>query len=222
MGDKPFSWSYSQLTGFETCPKRYYHYSILKDVSEPESAELREGNELHRAFDKRLKGIELPAKFRKYEPLLAAIAAAPGRLFSEQKLAISSAFQPSAWFGDGAWLRTVIDAMKLGDTWARIFDWKTGKPKEDTTQLALMSAAVFAQHSDVRRVRASLVFLNHEGPPVAETFTREGMVAVWGNVLPRVKELEHARNTNTYEPRPSGLCKRYCAVKSCPFHGRGA
>lgn len=215
-----FAWSYSQLKNYETCPKRYYHYNVAKDVTEPESAELREGNDLHKMFELRLKGQPLPMGYTQYEGLLSRFVASPGQLYTEQKLALTSAFAPVAFFGKNVWFRTVVDAAKVRDDFAAIADWKNGKPKEDRTQLQLMTASIFAHQPQVQRVRSMLVFVAHDQVERAE-YVRSDLVEIWGEILPRVRKLEQARAQQEYPPKPSGLCRRYCAVVSCPHYGRG-
>lgn len=216
-----FAWSYSALTAYETCPKRAFHYNIQKDVVEPETPQLREGNRLHAAFNQYLKtGAALPADLAGHEPMLARIAEAPGETLSEQKLALNVEFAPVAFFGKGAWFRTVIDAAKVTEDFAMIFDWKTGKPSEDITQLQLMSVAMFHHKPHLEKVRAALMFVAHNKIERAE-FNRDDVTEIWAGILPRVNKLKEARETMEYPPQPSGLCKKYCAVVSCPYHGRG-
>ena len=219
---KPFAWSYSALKNFETCAKRYYHYNVARDVTEPETDQLREGNRLHAAFDARLsKGTALPLGLGHHEWLLAKIIASPGETVSERKLALTSTFEPQAYFGKGVWFRTVIDAAKILPTIGRVFDWKTGKPSEDLTQLQLMALTLFAHMPALLRVKAGLVFVAHDKVETAE-FDRGDITSLWSEILPRVNAVKRARETQTYPPRPSGLCKKYCAVMSCPYHGKGA
>lgn len=214
------SWSYSALNNFETCPKRYYHYNVAKDVAEPESVQQREGNDLHAVFDQRIKGTALPLGFGQFETMLASIIAAPGKTYSEQKLAITAGFQPAAYFAGSVWFRTIIDAAKVNGDRATVFDWKTGRPKADMTQLQLMSATIMAHMPAIMRVRAALVFVNHEKTERAE-FTRNDLPEIWAEILPRVRKVQVARHTQEFPPKPSGLCKKYCGVLSCPHHGKG-
>lgn len=213
-----FAWSYSALKNFETCPKRHYHIAVAKDVVEPESSALREGNELHAAFDARLRAKKpLPLPMAVYEPTLAKVEAAPGDTFTEMKLAITSDFRPTAFFASNAWMRCVVDCAKVDGQDARIFDWKTGKPKEDATQLAIMAAAIFAHQPQVQRVKAGLVFVGYS-EVIMEGYTREGMVEIWAELLPRVKKLEHALTGSSFPAKPSGLCRRYCPISICPHY----
>jgi hypothetical protein len=220
---KPFAWSYSQLKNFETCPKRYYHYNVAKDVVEPQSAALTEGNDLHKAFENRIKHKqELPLGMGQYENMLARIVGLPGVVYAEQKLAMNANFAPTTWFGKDVWLRTILDCTYINEAGvtAATFDWKTGKPAQDLTQMQLAAATLFCHQPKLERVKVSLVFVNHNKTEPGE-FVREDLPEIWSEILPRVKQVESARAAQEYPPKPSGLCKRYCAVVSCPYHGKG-
>ena len=218
-----FSWSFSQLENFETCAKRYAHYNVLKDVNEPETDQQREGKDLHKVFEDYLIGrrTDLPLGFGPHRGLLDKVKAAPGKLYGEQKLAITSSFLPCTYFSKNppAWFRTIIDIAIVNGDVARIFDWKTGKVKENITQLQLMAAALFAHDPNIQRIKSALVFVNQGHIEPAE-FVREDLAEIWGEVLPRVKRMEKARSQTEFPPKPGGLCKRYCAVTSCAHHGR--
>lgn len=215
------AWSYSQLKNAETCLKRWFHYNVEKDVSEPETEQLRAGNALHSHFEQRLAhGTTLPLGYGMFEGILAKIVAAPGQLYTEQKLAITGAFQPSTYFARNVWFRTVVDCAVVKGDQAAVFDWKTGKPNEDHTQLQLMAATMFIHTPALQRVRAALMFVN-AGESSSAYFLREDMPELWAEILPRVRVMQKARATQEYPPKPSGLCKKYCAVSSCQYYGRG-
>ncbi len=217
-----FAWSYSQLKNAETCLKRYYHYQVIKDTKEPETEQLRSGNALHNHFDKRISdGKPLPLGYGQYEKILAKFVAAPGDTHSEQKLAFTRELQPVAYFGKDVWFRGVIDACKVrSDNTATALDWKTGKPSPDITQLQLIAATLFIHLPNLIRVKTALVFVNHDATERAE-FVREDQAEIWSEILPRVRAMERARAANDFPPKPSGLCKKYCAVATCPFYQKG-
>ena len=219
-----FTWSYSALKNYETCPNRYYHYQVLKDVSEPQSDELKSGYALHTAFEHRVKsGRPLPVGMAKFEPMLATYVAAPGTTYAEQKLALTSEFRPTTYFAPDVWFRTVIDTAKIraDQGFALILDWKTGKPKADLTQLDLMAATTFLHDPAVHTIKASLAFVGYATSDwESERYQRADLRRIWGEVLPRVAALKAARTLNDFPPKPGGLCRKYCAVKSCPHHGR--
>ncbi len=212
------------LKNFETCAKRYYHYNVAKDVVEPESQQLRDGKVLHARFEQFIKdpaATSMGIGFDRHLPMLRRFRDAPGETAGEQKLAVTADFQPSAFFGRRVWLRAVADALKVLDGKAIIVDWKDGKPRSETTQLQILAAAVFVNFPTVQRVRAALIFVNYDDV-VREEYVREDQAEIWAELLPRVRAMDRARRDQEFPPKPSGLCRSYCAVTSCPFHGKGA
>lgn len=218
---RKFSWSYSALKNFETCPKRHYHYDVAKDIKEGESEAMREGHEIHAAFDARLRlHAPLPLGLGHNEAMLGRVVEAPGKLFSERKLALSSSYQPVGWFSPEAWFRGILDCTKMREHDATVFDWKTGKPQTDTTQLQLCAALVFHSAPQVQTVRAALVFVNHDRVE-SERYERSDLTTIWSEILPRVRKLQRAREEQDYPPTPGGLCRRWCQVVSCPHYAVG-
>lgn len=217
----PFTWSYSRLRNYETCPKRHYHYDIAKDVVEPESGAMAEGHAVHKALELRVtRKQSLPLGMKQYEPLMVQLTGLPGAIHAEQKLALTRDFEPIGFFGKGVWFRTVLDFCVVKDKDAVVVDYKTGRPQEDTTQLQLMSATIMHHMPEVDRVRAVLMFINYDRNERA-LYQRDDLSKIWGGVLPRVRQVQQAVQDQEYPPKPNGLCKRYCAVVSCPYHGVG-
>lgn len=217
---KPFAWSYSRLKNYETCPKRHYHCDIAKDVKEEESEALLWGNEVHKQLARRLaKGTALPDGMEQYEDWCAKIIGnGDGRLLVEQKLAITKDFAPCGFFDGGAWFRGIGDVIKIVGPVALIADWKTGKIVEDSMQLALMAACVFAHYPDVQRVRSEFIWLK-EDATTREDFSRDDLVGVWRSLWPRIEQLEAAYVAVAYPPKPGRLCRNWCPVAQCPHHG---
>jgi hypothetical protein len=216
---KPFTWSYSKLKNFETCPKRHLHCDILKDVKEPESEQLLWGNLVHSALAARVKdGKPLPRAMEKYEDWCDKMVSTPGELLVEQKLAINKDFGPTTYFSDDVWFRAVGDVIKLNGRVALVADWKTGKILEDGSQLALAAQCVFAHYEEVQAVRSEFIWLKEDATTSA-IFKRCEMSRVWDGLWPRIRTLEHAAEINSYPPKPGGLCKRYCPVVQCPHNG---
>jgi len=44
---------------------------------------------------------------------------------------------------------------------------------------------------------------------LSETYTKDDLPAIWNEFNARVLRLQHAVDTNTFPPKPSGLCKAY-------------
>lgn len=232
--NKPFAWSYSRLKNFETCPKRHWHVDINKDVKEEEGEALLWGNEVHKALANRIaKNIALPAGMDKYERWIQKVVTGQGnpgvQVFVEQQLAINADFGKTAWFPSDAkragtgdpWYRGIGDVIKIVGPVALIVDWKTGKILEDSQQLALMAACVFAHYPEVMKVRSVFVWLKDDAE-TKQDFHRNEMAAMWKHLWPRIEALKNAHDTTTYPAKPGPLCRRFCPVTACPHHGESS
>jgi hypothetical protein len=217
-----FTWSFSALSAFSTCPKRFFHYNVIKDIQEPESAALREGSEMHKAFENRVRdGTRLPLPYVQHEPLLTKLIEAPGTTYAEQKLGLTRDFKPAGFFSNNVWFRTVIDFCKVRPKSAVVIDFKSGKVTEDETQLSLMAATIMHHEPEIAEVKTAFLFANRD-TLITRNFQRDDLDTIWGGILPRVAKLEEASKREEYPPKPSGLCVKYCAVTSCPHHGTGS
>ena len=139
---KDWSWSYSKLKNYRTCPKRHYEVDLAKNYGDGGGEALVWGNQVHEALATTLKdGTPLPVSMASYEYWVDRVRRGPGELFIEQKYAINRNFEPTAYFAPDAWYRGIGDVVRIDDIVALVLDWKTGKPIEDRDQLILMAHA---------------------------------------------------------------------------------
>jgi hypothetical protein len=225
---KNFSWSWSRFKNYRTCPKRHYHVDIARDFKEAKSEYLAWGHDVHEALAEYIgKRIDLPEKMQGYDGWPRRILAAGEAgltLKVENQLAMNEQFQPCAYYAPEAWFRGVVDVlgiMPVETAAAFSIDWKTGKVEPEFEQLALSAQLVFAHYPKVDHVLAIYVWLGHDTQTV-KIYERDKMQQVWNDVMPQVREMEFAARTLTYPPKRSGLCKNYCPVTSCPYHGKGS
>lgn len=220
---KPFSWSFSRLKNYETCPKKHYELDIAKNYTESSEA-LTWGNTVHKALEQALLAktpLSLPPEMAKYKKYIASILKVPGVIEVEKQFALDEQFQPVGWFDKAAWYRGKADVVIIcGDT-ALAFDWKTGKIQKDSVQLMLMAQCIFTHYPSVKKVRTIYVWLQDDAVS-DEDFDRQQVANSWIGLLHRVKVMRTSYDTQTYPPKPSGLCRKHCPVVSCPFHGKGA
>lgn len=216
METKPIAWSHSALNTFNNCPKRYYEEKVAKSVRATKSDEILWGERVHRILEHRLKdNTPIDESLSYLEPVAARLGETKGAFSAEQKLAINQSFQPTEWFAPDVWCRAVLDAVWLDGETARIVDWKSGKRKLDSNQLRLFALMYFAHHPEVERVNSAFVWLK-TGQVDVEKFKREDIPVLWQEILPEVRRLEYAHKTQTWVPKPSGLCN-YCPVRQCSF-----
>lgn len=219
---KEWSWSYSKLKNYATCPKRMYEVDILKNFSDGGGEALLWGNEVHDALAKALKeNRPLPATMAQYQYWIDRVRSGSGTLYVEQKYAITRDFNKTTYFADDVWYRGIGDVVRLAGNVALVLDWKTGKILEDSVQLMLMAQCIFSHFPEITHVRSSFVWLKDQCE-TPELLTRQEVAEQWIELLPRVTAMEQASKTLTYPPKPGNLCKNWCPVTSCPFHGKGS
>lgn len=213
-------WSFTSLTSFETCPKKYYHTRVAKDVTEPQGEAALWGDWVHKQFQASLEtGVALPDKIKKWQGLVDKAAAKPGEQFVEYKMAVSPSFQPADWWT--SWSRGIVDfAVVNGDT-ALLLDWKTGNRKPGSDQLFLFAGYAFAHFPEVQKVTTGFVWLK-DNKLDKDTFTREHIPVIWADFTVRARRLELAYEEEKWPAKPSGLCKEWCWVgkQRCVFCGR--
>lgn len=216
------AWSFSLLTAFETCPRRFKLTRLTEAVVEPQTEALTHGNEVHKALELAVSGARvLPEKYKQYLPIVNMARATPGNIHTELKFGLDKNLQPTEFFSPTVWCRGVLDYAAVRTRTAVVLDWKTGKPKPDTDQLELFAAAAFSLFPNIETVRTGYAWLQHNKID-SQTFERQDADAVWKQFKSRVIRMELAATTNNYPPIPGGLCRNYCPVPSnlCEFSGK--
>lgn len=215
------AWSYSVLTAFETCPRRYKLTKVTKEVVEPQTEATIHGNAVHKALELNVaKGTPLPDKFKQYEPFTQAVIRSEGVKRAEMKFGLTKQLTPTTFFAKDVWLRGVFDLVVERPKTAIILDWKTGKPKPDSDQLKLFAAAAFTLMPRLETVRTGFAWLAHNKLDT-ETFTKDDVPELWSEFKPRVARINIAVENDQFPPKPSGLCKNWCPVprSKCEFSG---
>lgn len=217
------AWSFSSLKTFTTCPKKFYHTKVIKDVKEPEGEQALYGKLVHEAAELYIRdGKEIPEKFAFIKPALDSLIKIPGEKHCELKMALTEKLEPCDFFAPDCWFRGVADLLivdrEKGE--ARVVDYKLGKSRyADLGQLELMALAVFKMFPEVKKVKGGLLFLA-EDKFVPTMFEVEQQHRYWGNWMPKVMMLEGAYSADIWNAKPNGLCKNYCWVSSCAHCGR--
>jgi hypothetical protein len=220
MSLKPFAWSISRLGSFETCPRRHHEVDLLKNFAEGPNAQRDFGGDLHKALEEACRdNVPLPPHFEGYQWVVDKILALPGAKKFEQKWGIDRNFGQVGFFDNACWLRVVIDVfIRVGDR-AAVVDYKTGKVKEDMSQLLLNAAVIFAYFPQVNTVDVAYWWICQKRKVTRGTYHRADLPQIWNKFLPRAKAYEDAYTKGEFFANPSGLCKRYCPVTTCQFHG---
>lgn len=221
------AWSYSSITLYEQCPKKYYHLRVAKDIKEPESEAMNYGKDLHLAAEEYIRdGKPLPAKYAYIQEMLDKLKALPGEKLCENKLAVKIVdgckLAPCDFFDKNVWYRGIADLIILDreNKEARIIDYKTGKSAKyaDTKQLKLLAATVFTHYPEITVIKAGLLFVVSK-EFIKEEYTTHHRLAYFEHFKPLVNQLESSISNNVWNPKRNFTCRKWCPVTTCPHNG---
>lgn len=205
-------WSYSSLSAYAQCPKRYYITRISKQVTEKQTEATIHGNQVHSALEKYV-GNEAPLAdmYEGYRPVADKIKMAPGKKFLEYKFGLTKALTPTTFFAKDVWCRGVLDIAITRPKEAVVLDWKTGARKLDGDQLRLFAGAAMCLWPYAEKIKTGYIWLK-TGQMDTETFTPDDKPGIFQDFAARVHRMEESERNDDWPARPSGLCARYCPV----------
>lgn len=224
---KVLPWSYSSLTLFDQCPKKYCHLKILRDVEEPESEAIIYGKEVHLAAEEYIRdGKPIPEKYGYVVPMLEKLNKIKGDKYCEYKMGVKKnpmGYSITNFSDPHAWYRGIADLLivdKEGRE-ARVIDYKTGKSAQyaDTKQLKLLAAATFVHFPYVKKIKAGLLFVVAKDF-ITEEYQVENVKEYFEPFVPIVEQLQVAVESDTWNPKRNFTCKNWCPVLSCAHNGR--
>lgn len=218
VDDPLIPWSFSKMQTYETCPRQYEAKYVTKSVKYVQNDSAVWGDYVHKCLENYIRnGTPLPSNVAMYQKFADALRARWPRahIIAERALALNSYLMETGYYDGDVWVRAKIDVTILEGNEAAVFDWKTGKVKEDPKQLMFYALLVFCLYPDVQRVRSAFVWLkdNFMSPPA--TFHRsqfDQMLAMWTG---KYDNLVEAHKLGVFPPKPSGLCKGWCEVTTC-------
>jgi PD-(D/E)XK nuclease superfamily len=228
---KSFSWSYSKLKNFETCPLRYKAVDVDRSVEQTRSEALDDGDELHEAMKSRVVGsTPLPPHLiymERWAEKLTRMLHPLQIIQCELKLSTDRQGKPTGYFDRTTWLRTKIDYLRFLPTeeknqdFAHVVDYKTGRPPKvwDGTQLLINAYLIFQHYQSIAKMRVDYLWTKYNDT-THEMFARADTPKAFDALLPRVNALEEAHVTGNFPPKPCGLCEDYCPVATCQHHGK--
>lgn len=225
------AWSYSRLSLYEQCPRRYKHKNIDK-LDDVRNEAMERGDRVHKGVAAYLIGQPIVEKGITYGPELRHEAKAIDRfepVFNQIKandpvVEQQWAFTPNwgtstSWFGKDTWYRNILDAGVLWpDNSFTVIDWKTGKAwGSNQEQMEQFAISVFARYPQVHFVETRLEYLD-TGQEQHGEFTRSEAPALKRKWADRAAPLLADK---TFAPRPGSYCKKCPFGKSkagpCPF-----
>lgn len=215
---KRLAWSFSALSVFKTCRKKFYHLRVKKDVKDGDSEAAADGKFVHNAmFEYVLHKVALPIQLRQHQKIADSYRDKGKKcddMQGELKLCLDDKLSPADWFAPKAWVRAVVDLLLIKGKVAILVDWKTGKRKPDFDQLLLSAALVSRYMPEIEEFHLIFEWLR-SGERDVHKITKAEMKQVWLKFFPIVEDIETAEATTDFPATPSGLCG-WCPVVDCP------
>lgn len=218
---KPKAWSHSALDAFENCPKQYHETKVLNRWPFQETQEMIWGRKVHKDFENfLLHGTALPADLQMHLDFLQRFKDQPGELAGEERIALDTQMRKCDYFDKRVevWYRGQVDARKR-DRQAgvsHILDHKTGKVKNDFTQLKGFAMHEFLTQPDIHTCKVEFYWTQIRGAN-GETYHREQLPEIISFFAAKLHRYADAFLTNTFPPKQSGLCNGWCPVTNCEF-----
>lgn len=214
---KPFSCSFSALNQFETCPAQYAAQRFYGTTKSEDTAATIWGTRVHKALENRVLHDEpLGKDFQQYEKYASAIIKAPGITKCEYQMAFDIQMQPVDWFAPTAWVRGVADVLQYDPARQRVncLDYKTGKIKDDDTQLKMFACFASILYPDAEEFNCKYIWLKFDQITGA-VYKKEDVGPIWGGIANRIFKVMECWETQNFPCRPSGLCRGWCPVSEC-------
>lgn len=217
-----YTWSYSSMSTFQQCPRKYYRLRVVKDIKESEAEHLIYGTEVHRAAEEYVRdGKEIPAKFGFIKPQIDILLGIEGEKLCEYKMGLTKELDACDFLAENVWWRGIADLIVLAGKEAYLIDYKTGKSAQyaDTKQLELLSLAVFRHFPEVAHIHAGLLFV------VSKEFVQakygvDTQKNNWENWLEKTKQLESCYENDMWNAKPNFTCRKFCPVTDCEHNGK--
>jgi hypothetical protein len=214
------AWSFSQLQGFETCPRQFFELKIARNYQQILHPTTAWGTRGHLALEERVRdGKELPSEFSYLEGFAQGVIAIPGETHCEYEIACTKELTPTAFDAPDAWCRGIIDLLKVNGDSAIALDYKFGKVKP-SAQLKLMALLVFVNFPEVQRVQSRFLWIQFRDTTKGE-FLREDAERIWPEFENRAAQLALAHEEGYWVEKPSGLCRAHCPCANCDFYQKG-
>jgi hypothetical protein len=221
---RPFTWSFSAMSDYDTCPFQYAAKRFYRSIKFEETEATLWGSRVHKAKELRLsEGTPLPKEmdhWEKYCRVLETKGAAPSELYVEKQIALDVSLKPVDWFAPTAWARGVVDVLIIDGDTAYIYDWKTGKVKDNLLQLQLFAWFVNHAFPGIVNYVCRFIWLKFD-KITGEDFTYNDIPAITKIIDAKTQRMMEAWKLGLFQPSPSGLCRGWCPVEEC-IHWKGS
>lgn len=218
------AWSWSRLSLFEECPRRFSHVNIFKDVPKQDWSYMEEGKRIHKLLEDAAGSVKtgdgaMHPDVENMRPIVEGFCQAFEFVYPELKITLDHEFGEVDWFSKQAWVRSMQDLVGIQDNKAAIIDWKTGKPWPDGGQLALNAITLMTIHPEVDEVATSYVYTKHPGKQEIKIIKRDiDYDPLWDEFEDRAELIQMANTSGLWQPKKNRFCSTCpCSTQQCEF-----
>lgn len=201
---------------FVTCPRQYYEKYITKSVKFKESDAAKYGTLVHSSIENFLvNGEPLPTVLQNMHPVLERMKQV--LIGAETELAVDNVGNAVKYRSKAAYLRCKVDAIIADKNRNNVIciDWKTGKKRDAQIQHDFIKKCTAAAYPKAK-VQTLFVYL-FAGEVDLQSYNKEQPLYVMERAI---SDLNTAYASNSFPPKKSGLCGKWCDVLSCPNNGK--
>lgn len=221
--------SFSRLSTFEQCPAQFDYLYVSKRVQSTSNEAADYGDRVHKVLEaygllasdeerivmRAKAALEEKSTLEQWGGLVDKILARPGEKYFEYQMAVNRQLQPVDWFAKDVWIRSIADVLVVDGDTAYCLDYKTGKVKDNPTQLQLFAAMVMWLFPQVNTVKTSFIWLKFNETTNAK-YERRFLDSLWRALEPRFDKVQEVIDLGVFDTKPSGLCP-WCPAKGfCP------
>jgi hypothetical protein len=217
-----FTWSFSSISDFDTCPAQYAAKRYYKTVPFVESDAIRWGLRVHKVAEKMLKGEPcVDAEVMKLVgPHVKGYLARPRTdLLVEKQMCVNTEWKPTDWFGKDAWGRGILDLGIINGDSVFMCDWKTGKPKQGTDQLRIFAVFLALCYPELQVFNGEYVWLKDGTKSTMSPLLRKDLLPVIKWIGEKISRMQQAWEYEIFPARKNGLCRSWCPVSDCVHCG---
>ena len=218
-----YTWSYSGISLFKQCPKKYHRLKVVKDIVEPVQDHLLYGTAVHKAAEDYVRdGVPVPEKYGFIKEQLDALMKIKGDRYCEYEMGLTRDLQPCGFKAEDVWWRGIADLIIVDGEKAYLVDYKTSKSSKyaDPEQLELLSLALFKHFPQVKKVKAGLLFVVVKDFVKVEYANDENAGKAWVKWLGVTRTLETCMTNNVWNAKPNFTCRGWCPVTDCMHNGK--
>lgn len=210
-----FPLSYSRMNNFKTCPAQFEHLYLTKDVVFQSSDAMDYGKRVHKQLElygKTGDVSQLTRETLRWKGLVDRIRKVRGDIDYEMAVGLTEDLKKCGWFANDIWLRAILDVLVVDGDTAYALDYKTGKVRDDLTQLQFFACIVMFLYPQVNTVNTAFLWLVHDKDTTV-VYTREHLEPLWGKLCKQLDVIQEAITLGIFVAKPSPLCN-WCAAKA--------